>query len=300
MNVEGSKVNRVGKDVLHPDLFLDTLAYRLYVDYLSYRKMSFNEHEDHNVNRLVELDNDENYYFYESLDRHRARSNQVSELIVHHFLEIVNRKPIIVEVGAGLGDFAEVLNNKFLELDYTDYHYFPLDKSWFSAVNLLKKKFDSVVASADFLPYENESIDIVYAGEVVEHLPYDGCISFMRETKRLLRKGGKIVVTTPNYHSVPGKRDLETGLQPQTFDPDRNLYAIEHVFPFTKMSLVELLQRVGFRITSLSTNEIVTRMDGDTVIESTIFRVRDEVPEQEKDIYSREFTGNTIILEAER
>lgn len=53
------------------------------------------------------------------------------------------------------------------------------------------------------LLYQNDSFDIVYAIEVIEHLrnPYD----FIKEAYRVLRPGGKLILTTPNILNLTSR-----------------------------------------------------------------------------------------------
>ncbi|WP_295937909.1 class I SAM-dependent methyltransferase [uncultured Alistipes sp.] len=46
------------------------------------------------------------------------------------------------------------------------------------------------------LPFESNSFDFVISFQVIEHIKRD--IDFVREIKRVLRPGGKFIVTTPN------------------------------------------------------------------------------------------------------
>ncbi|WP_256761482.1 class I SAM-dependent methyltransferase [Cohnella sp. WQ 127256] len=46
------------------------------------------------------------------------------------------------------------------------------------------------------LPFNNESYDVVVSFETIEHVP-DGAV-FLREVARVLRPGGRLIVSTPN------------------------------------------------------------------------------------------------------
>ena len=50
------------------------------------------------------------------------------------------------------------------------------------------------------LPYEDESFDVVYSTEVIEHLECHRM--FVSEQARVLRPGGWLVMTTPNVHRL--------------------------------------------------------------------------------------------------
>jgi 2-polyprenyl-3-methyl-5-hydroxy-6-metoxy-1,4-benzoquinol methylase len=55
----------------------------------------------------------------------------------------------------------------------------------------------------DQIPFEDGKFDLIFAGEVIEHLiDTDG---FLRELKRCLKKGGKLILTTPNLVSFENR-----------------------------------------------------------------------------------------------
>jgi SAM-dependent methyltransferase len=65
-------------------------------------------------------------------------------------------------------------------------------------------------------PFENESFDVVSVSQVIEHLSdTDG---FLREVKRVLKKGGYTVISTPNLASLDAILLLLGGWQPGQVD----------------------------------------------------------------------------------
>jgi len=48
------------------------------------------------------------------------------------------------------------------------------------------------------LPFSNETFDTIIAFEVIEHIPLGEVNNFLYETKRVLKKGGTLLITTPN------------------------------------------------------------------------------------------------------
>ena len=48
------------------------------------------------------------------------------------------------------------------------------------------------------LPYEDNSVDEIYAGHVVEHLPYDKIMDTLKEWNRVLSPAGKVIVVIPD------------------------------------------------------------------------------------------------------
>lgn len=76
-----------------------------------------------------------------------------------------------------------------------------------------------IVADIQALPFANESFDLIVSCETIEHLP-DPALG-LRELARVLRAGGRLVLTTPNYLGpiglyrgymrLTGRRFTETG-----------------------------------------------------------------------------------------
>jgi SAM-dependent methyltransferase len=64
----------------------------------------------------------------------------------------------------------------------------------------------------DPFPFDNEAFDVVLAIEIIEHLSNTDV--FLKEIFRILRKGGYVVVSTPNLSSWPNVMYLIWGKQP--------------------------------------------------------------------------------------
>ena len=83
-----------------------------------------------------------------------------------------------------------------------------LDISW-SSIDYCKKKksVPLVPANAEILPFAKESIDIVVALDVLEHLKDDSCS--MREIQRVLKKNtGKLIFNTPAFMALFSGHDI--------------------------------------------------------------------------------------------
>lgn len=83
------------------------------------------------------------------------------------------------------------------------------------------------------------SIDVVYSIEVVEHLADDALDAMIAEVHRVLKKGGFLVITTPN------NEDLERS---QTCCPDCNatFHIWQHVRTWSTDSLASFIASHGF------------------------------------------------------
>ena len=119
------------------------------------------------------------------------------------------------------------------------------------------------------LPFEDHSVDLVHANQVIEHLRVtDG---FLREISRVCAPNGRIVLSTNNLASWHNVGALALGLQPlpshvsdevhvgNPLDPRRGLRHADigqtHLRVFTTRALRELAAAHGLRVTH-------TRMNG--------------------------------------
>ena len=122
----------------------------------------------------VSLEKSDNFVFQRSL------------LAYHHASEIVEGD--ILEVGTGMGYGVEMIAPKATR-------YISVDKQLPSELH----QFDNVEYYDMEVPpigFENSSFDAVVSFQVIEHIERD--IDFVREVSRVLRAGGKFVVSTPN------------------------------------------------------------------------------------------------------
>jgi SAM-dependent methyltransferase len=95
------------------------------------------------------------------------------------------------------------------------------------------------------LPYDDASVDVVLAGEIIEHIVDSE--SFLREILRVLRPGGATVLSTPNVLWWKHRLHLLIGCYPDALDY-RTRYGDDfgHVRAFTPDLLRDLLLEVGF------------------------------------------------------
>ncbi len=103
------------------------------------------------------------------------------------------------------------------------------------------------------LPYGSEIFDVVYAGQILEHI-YD-TEGFLKECRRVLKKGGLLILSTPNIASLPSRLRLLFGLYPKWVAPSLKHYQPgDHIRAFTKSVLKDLVERCGFRVEQIISN----------------------------------------------
>lgn len=122
----------------------------------------------------VSLEKSDNYVFQRSL------------LAYHRAAEIVEGD--ILEVGTGTGYGVEIIAPKATR-------YISLDKQ-LPNTPLQLENVEYYYMEVPPIGFENTSFDSVVSFQVIEHIEKD--IDFVREVSRVLRPGGKFVVSTPN------------------------------------------------------------------------------------------------------
>jgi SAM-dependent methyltransferase len=100
-------------------------------------------------------------------------------------------------------------------------------------------------------PIPAASADVVFSGEVIEHVTYDDAESFVAAAARALRPGGNLILTTPNPRYVllwiKGKSILD--------EPS-------HLSQWTVGQLSRLVERHGFKVRRVEGTGKVSRMIG--------------------------------------
>lgn len=78
---------------------------------------------------------------------------------------------------------------------------FPLDG--FINVDILPLKEVDLISDFNYpLPFKTNSIDLIYAGHVIEHLQIDKALEFLKEIYRVLKPGGKVFIVVPDFEKV--------------------------------------------------------------------------------------------------
>jgi SAM-dependent methyltransferase len=109
------------------------------------------------------------------------------------------------------------------------------------------------------LPPPDASMDLVYAGEVIEHLIDPDRL--VEECARVLRADGWLLVTTPNPHAWYNRLLFAAGVQPLFFETStrstdvgagplrrfkKGSRPVGHLRLFNRTALCDLLEREGF------------------------------------------------------
>lgn len=159
-------------------------------------------------------------------DEHRAPPGTYPDKLATHLCDRFglfegNR---LLEIGIGRGDFLAAFSRLGLEVAGVDRELNEL-----SALRGISADLKRCDIAKDALPYPDNSFDVVYHKSVIEHV-YDP-LPLMRESMRILKPGGKLIILTPDWHS-----------QYKVFFED-----FTHCRPYDVQSLADLLKICGVR-----------------------------------------------------
>lgn len=146
-----------------------------------------------------------------------------SQLCQHLFQRLDLREgQKLLDVGCGRGDFSKGFKDLGLEvfgLDCQESHSRILKDIEVRYLNIENKLF----------PFDNDAFDIVFSKSLIEHLKSPE--NFIKESYRVLKTGGKIIVMTPDWQS-----------QRCVFYNDYT-----HVHPYAQKGIEDLLKIYNFK-----------------------------------------------------
>jgi SAM-dependent methyltransferase len=176
----------------------------------------------------------------------RERRGHLPHQLRETFTRWVRDGARTLEAGCGLGHFtvaAHALGYQAEGLDWSE-----------PTIDRLRQQFSSIpwhLGDVRHLPFPDESFDAIYSPGVCEHFP-EGPVDILEETRRVLRRGGFAIVSTPCFNEWLQRR--ASTLAASAPGPDRNHAADEstfYQFAFTPDGMTGLLRRLGFDVVQI-------------------------------------------------
>jgi ubiquinone/menaquinone biosynthesis C-methylase UbiE len=148
----------------------------------------------------------------------------------------VGHPPRVLDVGCGEGRFATALEREGAEVVAIDVAAEPLRRALAHAPGLDVR----LVEPEGELPFEDASFDLVWAGEVIEHVADTS--RWLSEMRRVLRSAGTLLLSTPDHGPLSRLRcALSRSAFEERFDPRS-----DHLRFYTRRTLVDLYVDFGF------------------------------------------------------
>ncbi len=166
--------------------------------------------------------------FFESNAEENRKTQYLARNVIPRLKGTALDSPLL-EVGPGRGALLDVLRKE----GYTNLTCFEVCEAF--AEKLRARGFavasgHSAVEYFQLLP--ESSLGIVFLIDVLEHLPLEEGLIFLRECRRVLNKNGKLIIQTPNASGL-------FGLNTFVADPT-------HSTPWNELRLTSALRGVGF------------------------------------------------------
>lgn len=152
----------------------------------------------------------------------------------------------ILEIGCGIGygAFAIAELNPHATVTAIDYDAKAItlaDTLWGAGKNL---SFE--VAEAELLRFEDESFDSVVCFEVIEHVERPDAL--LNEVRRVLKKGGRLIGSTPNYRLYPYRANIERVPPERSEELRSDCIWPWHIQEFDEGTIKTLLTASGFKV----------------------------------------------------
>lgn len=101
-------------------------------------------------------------------------------------------------------------------------------------------------------PKQIGDFDVVVAAEIIEHI-FDPD-AFLEKVKKILKRKGSLILTTPNLAGIGSRISLMLGRLPWMIENDLLPGKSGHIRYFTLAELEKLLNRRGFSVSSFTTD----------------------------------------------
>jgi len=169
------------------------------------------------------------------------RSTEISPITIRRYHELLDefekykKTGKILDIGCGVGHFLIEARNRGWQVYGTEYTDEAIEKCKAVGIPMKRGKLNPTW-------YDRGMFDIVTSFEVIEHI--NNPVEEVRNINMILREGGLLYITTPNFNSVE-RYFLKSKYNVIKYP--------EHLCYYTRHTLIYLLKRNGFKKSKIIT-----------------------------------------------
>lgn len=178
-----------------------------------------------------------------------GRNDYLSPITIKRYHELLDQMEVyrktnkLLDVGCGIGYFLEVAKERGWEVYGTEFTDRAIEICEGKGIIMQQGKLNPI-------KFETESFDVITSFEVIEHI--NNPIEELSNFNTLLRKGGLVYITTPNFNSLLRYR-LKAAYNVITYP--------EHLSYYTPSTLKKVFKACSFRSQKIQTTGIsLTRL----------------------------------------
>ena len=172
------------------------------------------------------------------MDRDEIRFDMMKQLA----MEGDPRDKVVADLGCGENPVSNGINcKKRIRIDFVE-----------------NPNVDIVCNLSSELPLKENSVDIVFAAEIIEHQtkPKD----FLRRIRNAMKQGGLLIITVPNIACIKERIKLLFGKIPTNAAQADHTYSWTendgHVCDYNIESITRILEETGYKVEKVRTNGI--------------------------------------------
>ena len=183
--------------------------------------------------------------FYDKIYK-KKRGIQSKWHHIHYNLvrKILGKYQKHLDVGCAAGTFVNFLNKDKISYGAD----ISSNQIQYAKKNYENKKHKFYLIKNNKLPFKNKSFDVVTNLQLMEHLSMKDNEVLFKEIKRVLKPGGRLIITTPNYLSPWVLLEKIVNIVGEV------KYDQQHITFFNKNRIKNFLYKLNFRNIYVSTN----------------------------------------------
>lgn len=180
----------------------------------------------------------------------------------HGFLDAEERPRAVLEIGYARGGLLDLLD--------------PADRYERVALDVHQRQVEPGITfirhdcNDDFDFADGRTFDVVFAGEVIEHIFDDG--RFLEQVRGILAPGGILALTTPNLFFLPSRLAFPFGRMPFFAS------APYHYHYYSRRTLTDLLTERGYDVRHVTSSHILVSTRRHKLLGALCERLGDAFP----------------------